>query len=71
VPYSDAEHLSPEEKHAAFGDAPFEFSHTMSEQIAGQTEAGFAIVGFEELPHHASITAKYMPGYFATRAVKL
>ena len=70
LPYSDAAHLTPEEKEAAFGDAPFEFSHTMTEQIAGQLEAGFVITGFEELPHHASETAKYMPGYFATRAVK-
>jgi SAM-dependent methyltransferase len=70
LPYSDAAHLTPEEKEAAFGDAPFEFSHTLTEQIAGQIEAGFVITGFEELPHHASETAKYMPGYFATRAVK-
>ncbi len=69
LPYSDVESLS-EEQLAARGDYPLEFSHTMTEQIGGQIAAGFAITGFEELPHHADATAKYMPGYFATLAVK-
>lgn len=49
---------------------PIGFSHTMTDQIGGQIEAGFAIVGFAELPHHANATARFMPGYFATRALK-
>jgi SAM-dependent methyltransferase len=49
---------------------PIEYSHTMTEQIGGQLEAGFTLTHFRELPHHASITGKYMPGYFATRALK-
>jgi SAM-dependent methyltransferase len=70
IPYSDVTSLTPDERQAMYGDGPMEFSHTMTEQIAGQLEAGFVITGFEELPHHDSETAKYMPGYFATRAVK-
>lgn len=70
LPYSDLTHLSDDER-AAFGaQEPVEYSHTMTEQIGGQLEAGFVITGFRELPHHASITARYMPGYYATRAVK-
>lgn len=49
---------------------PVEYSHTLAEQIAGQLAAGFVITRFAEAPHHASITGRHMPGYFATRAVK-
>lgn len=69
LPYSDLADLTDEERRA-LGDAPVEFSHTMSDQIGGQLEAGFVITHFDEAPHHASATAKYMPGYYATRAVK-
>jgi SAM-dependent methyltransferase len=49
---------------------PVEYSHTMTEQIGGQIEAGFVLTHFTEAPHHQSMTGRYMPGYFATRAVK-
>jgi SAM-dependent methyltransferase len=49
---------------------PVEYSHTMTEQIGGQLEAGFVITHFTESPHHASITGRFMPGYFATRGIK-
>jgi hypothetical protein len=43
----------------------------MADQIGGQIEAGFVITGFDEAPYHAeSLVTKYLPGYFATRAVK-
>ena len=72
LPYSDLTHLSAEERVRLVGaDAPLEYSHSMAEQISGQLEAGFVLTAFAEAPHHAGITAKYMPGYFATRAVKL
>jgi SAM-dependent methyltransferase len=71
LPYSDLTDLSTEEHEAAFGaGAPIEYSHTMGEQIGGQLRAGFVLTDFAEAPHHASATARYMPGYFATRAVK-
>jgi len=69
LPYGDTWSLSREEL-AAREDQPREFSHTMAEQIGGQIAAGFAIVGWDEAPHHADATAKYMPGYFATLALK-
>jgi SAM-dependent methyltransferase len=71
LPYSDLTHLSPEERERVFGpDAPLEYSHTLTEQMGGQLAAGFVITAFAEAPHHASITVRYVPGYFATRAVK-
>ncbi len=71
LPYSDVTHLSEEERSRAFGpDAPVEYSHTLTEQIGGQLAAGFVLTGFAEAPHHADLTATYMSGYFATRAIK-
>jgi SAM-dependent methyltransferase len=71
LPYSDLTHLSEEERSGPlFRDQPLEYSHTMTEQIGGQLLAGFVLADFVEAPHHAAITARYMPGYFATRALK-
>ena len=71
LPYSDLTHLDPAERAGLFGpDAPVEYSHTLTEQIGGQLEAGFVLTGFTESPLHAGPTAEFMPGYFATRAVK-
>ena len=71
LPYSDLTHLEPAERDRLWGpDQPLEYSHTLTDQIGGQLAAGFVITGFRELPHHADPTAAFMPGYFATRAVK-
>jgi SAM-dependent methyltransferase len=71
LPYSDLTHLEPEERERMWGtDAPLEYSHTLTDQIGGQTAAGFMITGFAEAPHHSDATAGWLPGYFATRAVK-
>lgn len=64
--------LSEEERTAAYGpESPIEFSHTLTEQIGGQAAAGFVLTHLTEAPHHEDATADYLPGYFATRAVKL
>lgn len=71
LPYSDVTHLTQEERDRVFGPgATVEYSHSLTEQIGGQLAAGFTISGFAEAPHQASATSQYMPGYFATRAVK-
>jgi hypothetical protein len=71
LPYSDIADLTAEERERVLGaDSPLEYSHTLGEQIGGQLAAGFLLTDFAEAPHHASITARYMPGYFASRAVK-
>ena len=71
LPYSDLWSITDDERArlVARGD-PVEFSHTMTEQIGGQLDAGFVLTAFVEAPHHAQVTARYMPGYFATRALK-
>jgi len=71
LPYSDLADLSAEEREAAFGPgAALEYSHSLTDQLGGQLAAGFVLTDFAEAPHHASPTARYMSGYFATRAVR-
>jgi SAM-dependent methyltransferase len=70
LPFSSLD-LPEDERARAYGDGgPIEYSHTMTEQIGGQLAAGFVLTHLVEAPHHADATARYMPGYFATRAVK-
>ena len=40
------------------------------EDIGGQLGVGFVITGFQESAHHSDATARYLPGYYATRALK-
>ncbi len=71
LPYSDLTSISQEERCRIFGeDEPLEFSHTLEEQIGGQLAAGFVISGFYESCRADDPIAKYMPSYFATRALK-
>jgi len=71
LPYSDLTHLDPAERERLWGRAaPIEYSHSLTDQIGGQLDAGFVITKFKERPHHVGPTADYMPGYFATQAVK-
>ena len=68
LPFSSLD-LPDAERARAYGDGPIEYSHTLTEQIGGQFAAGFVLTHLAEAPHHADATARYMPGYFATRAV--
>lgn len=71
LPYSDLTSISPEEHVEFFGeDATIEFSHTLEEQIGGQMEAGFELIGLYEDYRGDSLIAEYMPSYVATRARK-
>jgi SAM-dependent methyltransferase len=69
IPFSTTD-LPDAERRRVYGDGPIEYSHTLTEQIGGQLAAGFTLTHLVEAPHHADATAQYMPGYFATRAVK-
>jgi SAM-dependent methyltransferase len=71
LPYADATSRSEEEvgRQVKRGE-PLEFSHTLEEQIGGQTEAGFLISGFYEDRHRDDPIAAHMPTYVATRAIK-
>jgi hypothetical protein len=68
IPYCSLD--LPDDQRSAYGDGPIEYSHTLTEQIGGQLAAGLRLTHFVEAPHHVGPTAAYMPGYFATRAVK-
>lgn len=71
LPYTDLTHLDAAERERLWGpDAPIDHSHSLTDQIGGQLAAGFAITGFREGPHHLSPWSEYLPGYYATRAVK-
>jgi SAM-dependent methyltransferase len=71
LPYADAKSKSEEEvRRQIERGEPLEYSHTLEEQIGGQTEAGFLISGFYEDRHRDDPIAAYMPTYAATRAIK-
>ena len=71
LPYADANSKSEEEMRRQMERGePLEFSHTLEEQIGGQTEAGFLISGFYEDRHRDDAIAAHMPTYVATRAIK-
>lgn len=74
LPYSDVEHLTEEEKRRYKEEGiPFEFSHTLEDQIGGQIAAGFVITGFYEdydREGENSPLRNYTPTYIATRAIK-
>jgi len=62
--------LPDDERQRSYGAGPIEYSHSLTGQIGGQLAAGLALTHLAEAPHHADATARYMPGYFATRAIK-
>ncbi len=69
IPF-DATKLSDDERQRLFRENdPLEFSHTLQEQIGGQLEAGFLLAGLYE-DQMSTPAGKYLPGYFATRAIK-
>lgn len=74
LPYSDLGSLDAATlaRYQAKG-LPLEFSHTLTDQIAGQLEAGFVLTGFYEDDFgqgFGDTLSKFMPTLFATRALK-
>jgi SAM-dependent methyltransferase len=71
LPYSDADSLSEEERARRVAELEvFEFSHTLTDLIGGQLDAGFLLTGLYEDRHRTQLQAKYMPTYICTRAVR-
>lgn len=70
LPYADSEHPEEAEKLIAAGDA-LEHSHTLTEQLGGQMDVGFHIIGLYEDYHGISAVSEYTPTYIATHAMKL
>jgi SAM-dependent methyltransferase len=71
LPYSDLHSLTEEERLRHFGDdAPLEFSHTLTDLLGGQLDAGFRLVALYEDRHPGHPLARYAGTYLATHAVK-
>jgi len=72
LPYSDLEHLPEDQLNRRIEKGePMEFSHTLESQIGGQLNAGFQMTDFYEDEFEEDyILNDYLPGFFATRAVK-
>jgi SAM-dependent methyltransferase len=70
LPYSDLD-LDAAERERLWGPhAPIGYSHSLTAQLGGQLAAGFVITAFREAPNQDDASGAYMPGFFATRAVK-
>ena len=69
LPYSDSDYPDIAKKMIAAGDA-LEHGHSLGDQLGGQVDAGFAIVGFYEDKMRNTIISEYTPTYIATRAIK-
>jgi SAM-dependent methyltransferase len=71
IPYSDLRSLSPQMMQRYVEEKkPFEFGHTLSDQIGCQIAAGFLIAGFYEDKGEALLD-KYTDVFIATKAIKL
>ena len=69
LPYSDLTSITEKERIRLYGpDEPVEFSHTFEEQISGQLEAGFHLIGFFEDFRADEIIKDYMPSFIGTRS---
>ncbi|WP_394846028.1 class I SAM-dependent methyltransferase [Pendulispora brunnea] len=72
IPYSDKTSLTDQERrrYTDKGEA-LQFGHTLEDQIGGQIDAGFSLIGYyDDLASEGELVAKYMPTFFATRARK-
>jgi ubiquinone/menaquinone biosynthesis C-methylase UbiE len=69
LPHSDSDYPVLVEKFMATGDA-LEHSHSLTDQLGGQMDAGFHVIGMYEDYHGISAVSKYTPTYIATRALK-
>ena len=70
IPYADIEHMDDEKIRTMAQNDGYIWSHTLEEQIQGQIDAGFAIVGFYEDIGGTALD-QYMNSSIATRAMKL
>jgi SAM-dependent methyltransferase len=72
LPYSDLTSIDVAERnHYLEAEEALEFGHTLTDQIGGQTDAGFAITGFYEDRWSGMALAVFTDTYIATRAVAI
>lgn len=71
LPYADVTDAEPEElRQKEEKGWPYEWSHSLDEQIGGQLAAGFMLTGFYEDIDPGTVLGRTLPTYIATRAVK-
>lgn len=71
LPYEEPRDLTPELRERRIeNQEPFEFSHSLTDQIGGQLAAGFVLTALVEDRHSDFPPAQYFPTYIATRAIK-
>lgn len=71
LPYSDEQALPKAELEKLISEGvPLEHSHTLTDQIGGQLDAGFYLAAMYEDFHKGVTLSEYMPTYLATRAIK-
>lgn len=70
IPYADIDHLDDPEIKAIAEEDGYIWGHTLEDQIQGQIEAGFAIIGFYE-DSGGSVLDQYINSSMATKAIKL
>lgn len=68
IPYADADHMDDPETRAIVEADGYLWSHTLEDQLQGQTDAGFAITGFYE-DIGGSALDRYINSSIATRAI--
>lgn len=72
LPFSDLTSLTEEERQPYIDkNDPLVYGHTLEDQIGGQIDAGFALIGFYEDGNPGHELSKYMPTSIATRALKV
>jgi hypothetical protein len=69
IPFSDVETYGVERLQRE--DRPAEFGHSLTDQLSGQMDAGFAIIGMYEDHHNGLKISEYIETYVATRAIKI
>ena len=69
LPYADIDHQEIYQRQVDH-HWPLEYSHTLTDQLAGQLDAGFQIIGLYEDVMKNMLISEYFPVYIATRALK-
>lgn len=70
IPYSDLTSLTKDAFDRITKNEGVCFGHSLHDLLQGQIDAGFLIAGFYE-DDGCSLLAKYIPTFFATKAIKL
>ena len=68
IPFSDIETYGMER--LLKENRPAEFGHSLTDQLAGQMDAGFSVIGMYEDHHNGLRISEYIETYMATRAIK-